>query len=212
MLWAFAVLDILTPEVMQLLADKLLSLPREAFTQEAYIQLYQAKMSLSQQVWPASPAPAFRRALALLPCWFGVLAGGRGQALEMTPPPLCGFAPSACGPSPPAALDPGTLQVYDIAQYIPPELLAQAETEWRRQSGEYKVSVTHRWVGRSSAGAGSSTRPAPEATATFLPTTRCARRALPKKTLSLGRQHRSFWLHVLQCAAPPSQGCGLCHA
>ncbi|KAL4458727.1 hypothetical protein ABPG75_013592 [Micractinium tetrahymenae] len=85
MLWAFTVLDILTPEVMQLLAEKLLSLPREAFTQEAFIQLYQAKMSLSQQV-------------------------------------------------------------YDIAQYIPPELLAQAETEWRRQSGEYKVSVTHRDV------------------------------------------------------------------
>ena len=35
-----------TPEVMQLLAGKLLALPREAFTQEAYIQLYQAKMSL----------------------------------------------------------------------------------------------------------------------------------------------------------------------
>lgn len=50
MLWAFTVLDILTPEVMQLLAEKLLSLPRESFTQEAYIQLYQAKMSLSQQV------------------------------------------------------------------------------------------------------------------------------------------------------------------
>ncbi|KAL4426696.1 hypothetical protein ABPG77_004752 [Micractinium sp. CCAP 211/92] len=85
LLWAFTVLDILTPDVMQLLAEKLLSLPREAFTQEAYIQLYQAKMSLSQQV-------------------------------------------------------------FDIAQYIPPELLAQAETEWRRQSGEYKVSVTHRDV------------------------------------------------------------------
>ena len=56
MLWAFTVLDILTPEVMQLLAGALLALPREAFTQEAYIQLYQAKMSLSQQVGPRSAA------------------------------------------------------------------------------------------------------------------------------------------------------------
>ena len=49
-LWAFTILGILTPEVMQLLSGKLLALPREAFTQEAFIQLYQAKMSLSQQV------------------------------------------------------------------------------------------------------------------------------------------------------------------
>ena len=43
-------LGILTPEVMSVLGHKMLSLPREAFTQEAYIQLYQAKMSLSQAV------------------------------------------------------------------------------------------------------------------------------------------------------------------
>jgi hypothetical protein len=49
-LWAFTILGILTPEVMQLLSGKLLALPREAFTQEAFIQLYQAKMTLSQQV------------------------------------------------------------------------------------------------------------------------------------------------------------------
>lgn len=36
--------------LFQLLAGKLLELPRETFTQETYIQLYQAKMSLSQQV------------------------------------------------------------------------------------------------------------------------------------------------------------------
>ena len=36
--------------LVQLLAGKLLELPRETFTQETYIQLYQAKMSLSQQV------------------------------------------------------------------------------------------------------------------------------------------------------------------
>lgn len=84
-LWAFTVFDILTPEVMQQLAERLLSLPRESYTHESFIQLYQAKMSLSQQ-------------------W------------------------------------------YDIAQYIPPELLSQAETEWRRQSGDYKVSSTHRDV------------------------------------------------------------------
>ncbi|KAL4859186.1 putative aldo-keto reductase 2 [Chlorella vulgaris] len=50
-LWSFTVLGILTPEVMALLAEKMLSLPRENFTQEAYIQLYQAKMSLSQHVF-----------------------------------------------------------------------------------------------------------------------------------------------------------------
>ncbi|PSC71010.1 Tbc2 translation chloroplastic isoform B [Micractinium conductrix] len=84
-LWAFTVLDILTPEVMARISERMLSLPPECFTQENYIQLYQAKMSLSQQV-------------------------------------------------------------FDIAQYIPPELLAQAETEWRRQSGDNKISATHRDV------------------------------------------------------------------
>ena len=38
------------PQVLALLAGKLLALPRELFTQETYIQLYQAKMSLSHQV------------------------------------------------------------------------------------------------------------------------------------------------------------------
>lgn len=43
-------MGILSADALELLAGKLLSLRREVFTQEAYIQLYQAKMSLSHEV------------------------------------------------------------------------------------------------------------------------------------------------------------------
>lgn len=35
-------------------------------------------------------------------------------------------------------------QVHAVAALIPPELLAQAETEWRQQSSVIKVSHTHK--------------------------------------------------------------------
>lgn len=35
-------------------------------------------------------------------------------------------------------------QVHSVAGLIPPELLAQAETEWRQQSSVIKVSHTHK--------------------------------------------------------------------
>lgn len=169
MLWAFTVLDILTPEVMQLLAGALLALPREAFTQEAYIQLYQAKMSLSQQVGPRSGCLA--RAVCV--SWLmqqprgrsgtsaarGVLRRGAARprsswssmAHPMTqdtagPSPLHCF--ELCLPPLPACRPP-SLQVHSVAQHIPPELLQQAETEWRQQSSVIKVSLTHRRAGYS---------------------------------------------------------------
>lgn len=36
------------------------------------------------------------------------------------------------------------LQVAAVGQYVPPELLSQAETEWRQQSAVTKISLTHR--------------------------------------------------------------------
>jgi hypothetical protein len=44
------VLDVLTPDALQLLGERLRAMPREHFTQESYIQIYQAKISLSQRV------------------------------------------------------------------------------------------------------------------------------------------------------------------
>lgn len=60
--------------------------------------------------------------------------------------------PPSCGQRAPKLsklhASPAPLQVHAIAQYIPPELLAQAETEWRQQSSVIKVSLTHRWAHR----------------------------------------------------------------
>ncbi len=43
------ILDVLTPEAVQLLGDRLRAVPLEQFTQESYIQIYQAKMAMSQK-------------------------------------------------------------------------------------------------------------------------------------------------------------------
>jgi hypothetical protein len=138
-LWSFTVLGILTPEVMALLAEKMLSLPRENFTQEAYIQLYQAKMSLSQHVsfptvvWLAEPEELQMKSNPSVP----------------RPPAVSGCS-RACLPVPACLM----VQVFDIAAYVPPELLSRGETEWRRQAEVLKVSVTHRhaWEGRAVSG------------------------------------------------------------
>lgn len=50
LLWAFMILDVLTPEAVQLLGDRLRAMPPSQFTQESYIQIYQAKMAMSQKV------------------------------------------------------------------------------------------------------------------------------------------------------------------
>lgn len=44
------ILDVLTPEAVQLLGDRLRAMPPQQFTQESYIQIYQAKMAMSQKV------------------------------------------------------------------------------------------------------------------------------------------------------------------
>jgi hypothetical protein len=36
------------------------------------------------------------------------------------------------------------LQVYSVAQCVPADLLARAETEWRMQSRVHQISKTHR--------------------------------------------------------------------
>jgi hypothetical protein len=139
LLWACTVLGILSPEAMELLGGKLLSLRRESFTQEAYIQLYQAKMSLSQQV----RARLGRRGARIRwrPRQQGRTRPGR-QLIRRAWRRL-----SKLPASPPRR------QVYDIAQYIPPELLSRGEIEWRKQAEVLKVSVTHR-QGRPGGGGG----------------------------------------------------------
>lgn len=152
MLWSFTVLGILTPEVMALLAEKMLSLPRENFTQEAYIQLYQAKMSLSQHVrfptvfWLAEPEGLQMKSNAFTK---------RNASVQGNP------AVSGCSrPCLPACLCL-VVQVFDIAAYVPPELLSRGETEWRRQAEVLKVSVTHRhaWEGRAVSGLAGTANP-----------------------------------------------------
>ena len=48
-LWSLMVLDVLTPERMALLLARLASLPRAQFSQETYLQIYQAKVALGPE-------------------------------------------------------------------------------------------------------------------------------------------------------------------
>ena len=53
---------------------------------------------------------------------------------------------------------PAAPQVHAVAAMIPPELLAQAETEWRQQSSVIKVSHTHKCAGGRCCGRGGEAR------------------------------------------------------
>eukprot|EP00887_Chlorella_sp_A99_P006564 scaffold3.g6564.t1 len=72
-LWALLVFDILTPEWFQLLIDKMSGGPvGDQMTTEAYLQLFQAKMTLSRRAWGACPA---------------AMRGGAGAAVTAVLPP-----------------------------------------------------------------------------------------------------------------------------